>query len=244
MSSAAAQLVLAPLRKLCGKCGADKPIGDFHHDRYRPDGHTDSCGECRMRAANGRRQPTNRPERKHHFKTGCASCESGLKWCPACQRHLAMAAFMSDRSRVDGKYGWCADCNKAKCRQAPAAPAPCVICGTLFAPTGNRQATVCSDGCKAERARRSRREYVRREVYGITTAEYEALRAAQGGRCAICGAISTGCGAAAELFVDHDHATGAIRGLLCHGCNSALGLMGDDAARLRNAAAYIEAHVA
>jgi hypothetical protein len=42
------------------------------------------------------------------------------------------------------------------------------------------------------------------------------------------------------LVVDHSHETGAVRGLLCHNCNRALGLIHDDAAVLRRAAEYIE----
>lgn len=47
------------------------------------------------------------------------------------------------------------------------------------------------------------------------------------------------CGETTRLMWDHDHATGAYRGTLCHGCNSAIGLMGEDPARLRKAAAYL-----
>jgi hypothetical protein len=44
------------------------------------------------------------------------------------------------------------------------------------------------------------------------------------------------------LAVDHSHETGAFRGLLCHSCNRAIGLLGDDPARLRAAAEYLEDH--
>ena len=39
---------------------------------------------------------------------------------------------------------------------------------------------------------------------------------------------------------DHDHASGLVRSALCHGCNSSLGLMGEDPARMRGLAEYIE----
>src|SRR5690242_2005107 len=56
------------------------------------------------------------------------------------------------------------------------------------------------------------------KTYGLEPGEYDALYALQGGRCYVCGRKST-----RRLAVDHDHVTGAPRGLLCpdpeRGCN-------------------------
>lgn len=43
-----------------------------------------------------------------------------------------------------------------------------------------------------------------------------------------------------SLCFDHNHDTGAFRGWLCHACNLGIGLLGDDAASLRRALAYLE----
>lgn len=43
-----------------------------------------------------------------------------------------------------------------------------------------------------------------------------------------------------SLCLDHNHATGAFRGWLCHACNLGIGLLGDDAASLRRALTYLE----
>ena len=83
------------------------------------------------------------------------------------------------------------------------------------------------------------RAYRLRAKYGITNAEYDALLAAQDGLCLLCkkpAAVLT-----RRLHVDHDHVSGKVRGLLCHGCNTAIGSMGDDPSLLRAAADYIEA---
>lgn len=56
--------------------------------------------------------------------------------------------------------------------------------------------------------------------YGISTAEYERMKEAQGGVCKMCGSPP---GPTKCLAVDHDHATGRVRGLLCIRCNSQLG---------------------
>jgi hypothetical protein len=41
------------------------------------------------------------------------------------------------------------------------------------------------------------------------------------------------------LTIDHDHQTGAFRGLLCGSCNFALGMFRDDADLMRRAADYV-----
>jgi Recombination endonuclease VII len=73
-----------------------------------------------------------------------------------------------------------------------------------------------------------------KHLYGISPAEYDALLAKQGGTCAICRKRPKG-----RLCVDHCHLTGTVRGLLCNGCNSALGWLKDDQASLVAALAYL-----
>jgi hypothetical protein len=66
---------------------------------------------------------------------------------------------------------------------------------------------------------------------------------AQGGGCAICGRTPDDApGRWSRLNIDHDHKTGKVRGVLCHGCNSGIGHLQDDPALLRRAAEYVEAH--
>jgi len=71
--------------------------------------------------------------------------------------------------------------------------------------------------------------------YGITIEEYDNMFAAQNGICAICGKPQNG----KRLFVDHNHETDKVRGLLCQNCNIALGHMGDDAQLLIKAIDYL-----
>lgn len=69
--------------------------------------------------------------------------------------------------------------------------------------------------------------------YGLTVAEFDAMKAAQEERCAICRQDVV-------LCVDHCHTTGRIRGLLCHACNHGLGNFKDNPALLLAAVAYLE----
>jgi hypothetical protein len=84
-----------------------------------------------------------------------------------------------------------------------------------------------------ERLHGGTRNYHLGRRYGITAAQYDAMLAGQGGLCAACGERP------AE-HVDHDHAHGHVRGLLCSCCNQGLGNVRDDVGHLRAAAAYLE----
>ena len=82
--------------------------------------------------------------------------------------------------------------------------------------------------------------------YGIDLDALIALYEEQDGRCAICRKPGlqpvTGekrKSSRGVLRVDHDHSTGAVRGLLCTTCNTALGGMQDDPALLEAAAVYL-----
>ena len=60
----------------------------------------------------------------------------------------------------------------------------------------------------------------------------------QGGVCAICQRAK---GISRRLAVDHNHATGAVRGLLCAPCNQFIGYLRDDAAAFRRGYEYLSA---
>ncbi|OPZ66024.1 MAG: Recombination endonuclease VII [Firmicutes bacterium ADurb.Bin506] len=87
-----------------------------------------------------------------------------------------------------------------------------------------------------------KREGHLRRKYGITSAQFEEMTARQGGRCAICRGFPTPGRWSSDyrLHVDHDHSTGAIRGLLCYRCNAAIGFVRDDPKIARNVVEYLE----
>lgn len=73
--------------------------------------------------------------------------------------------------------------------------------------------------------------------YNLSVEGKEALMEKQNGLCALCRHSD---GGKRGLFVDHDHETGEVRGLLCVGCNAALGMLGDNVEGLQNAIAYLQ----
>lgn len=76
--------------------------------------------------------------------------------------------------------------------------------------------------------------------YGIDIPMYKTLCEFQGHVCAICGTHRDDM--YRDLGVDHCHATGVIRGLLCNTCNSAIGLLKDSPKNLENAIKYLTDH--
>jgi hypothetical protein len=76
-----------------------------------------------------------------------------------------------------------------------------------------------------------------RSMYGIGESEYSELFKKQGGVCAACGRSPKN---GRVLVIDHDHATGRVRGLLCNNCNVAIGLLSDSAEIMRKVIRYLE----
>jgi hypothetical protein len=113
---------------------------------------------------------------------------------------------------------------------------PCRRCGRNRSERfySSSRAQTCAD-CRRTTARNgARRRHVER-VYGLSAEDHAALVELQGGVCAICLAPRR-----YELPVDHDHATGEVRGLICKADNKLLAIVRDDPERLRRAAAYLE----
>lgn len=76
------------------------------------------------------------------------------------------------------------------------------------------------------------------KVYNLSKEEYKNLITLQNNRCAICNKEHFE-NNKNKLFIDHDHKTGKVRGLLCHHCNVALGSFYDNIDILQNAINYL-----
>lgn len=76
--------------------------------------------------------------------------------------------------------------------------------------------------------------------YGIDQDDYNKLLEDQKGKCKICSIKLSGTSRHNKLCVDHDHSTGKVRGLLCHKCNTGLGLLGDSIENLEKAVEYLK----
>lgn len=143
-----------------------------------------------------------------------------LKRCKTCAQDKIISEF--GRKGSGGRAARCKTCLNARGRQKWAARSP----------------------LHAERHEQAQLRSHLKLRYGITPEVYEALHLAQGGLCRICRQPETEKhprhAGPRRLSVDHDHATGTLRGLLCRACNRALGGFKDSPELLLAAAVYLE----
>ena len=113
----------------------------------------------------------------------------------------------------------------------------CSVCGKYFLPKAPSERT-CSEYCR----RYSHVEAYYKRLYGLSIEQYLDMAEGQNFVCAICGEenFKTGINHTGLLVVDHNHNNGEVRGLLCHNCNRALGLLQDSISNLLNAVSYLE----
>ncbi|MGF6957277.1 endonuclease VII domain-containing protein [Paraburkholderia youngii] len=116
-------------------------------------------------------------------------------------------------------------------------PKPCRRCSTVFIPKAPSN-LYCSQECSDHAWTTA---YLKR-TYDIDYDHYLSMLAEQSGVCALCGGEGFKMAGhhRLKLVVDHCHKTGRIRGLLCHNCNRALGLLHDDTDVIRKAIGYLE----
>jgi hypothetical protein len=131
---------------------------------------------------------------------------------------------------VPAGWKWCPDCSTVKplaefVKNAAAQSGWSAYCK----PCHNVRGKASKDKVGGSRI------YHLKRRYGITAVEADAMLAEQDGLCAICRR-------APAVHVDHDHATGAVRALLCFNCNGGLGQFKDDPDVLRAAAEYVRFH--
>jgi hypothetical protein len=140
--------------------------------------------------------------------------DSITKKCSKCGKIQAPQKFYKDKSRKDSLSPWCKQCVAAYNAGRPKRPKK------HYASSPRQQ-----------------REYQLRHMYGIAGGDYDAMLAAQGGKCAICQTDTPG--RYNRFQVDHDHSTGRVRGLLCGNCNRGIGNLRDSPDLLRAASRYI-----
>lgn len=139
--------------------------------------------------------------------------------CIKCGDDKPDDSFHRTKINKSGRRQPCASCRSTA---KPKRLRTCKSCGSTNPETGWAGTSAYCKPCW--RSRRKPHDPVKRRNttllrrYGIGVADYDRMRAEQGGKCAICqrGGI--------ELVPDHNHETKFVRGLLCHPCNAIIGI--------------------
>ena len=162
------------------------------------------------------------------------------KTCTKCGKVKPLEGFYKRRASKDGLALVCKECARTRAEKWYADnPERAAATRRKYRAEHKEDAMAHKQKWYAdnpERARAESREYYANNkdrhrnnrlqyAYGISLAEYDAMLEAQDGVCALCGKTPEENGH--RLFVDHDHETGRIRGLLCRVCNASLGGLGD-----------------
>jgi hypothetical protein len=167
----------------------------------------------------------NRPDGKFSYCKTCTSRNpkrfvrnyenkiNGMKYCDDCDESKPVKEFYRNRSAKDGLSYQCIKCSRAR-RDAWYEKNP-------------------------ERRHLKNRDLSLFKNYGITTEVYDEMFEKQNGLCAICGSDDYGNKRVRYFFVDHDHVSNRVRGLLCSKCNQAIGLLGDSVENLKKAIEYL-----
>ena len=133
--------------------------------------------------------------------------------CKKCHIEKPLTDYYIDKTTLIGRRGSCKACNLV-----------------------SQQAW---DRANPEKRKAIGRRAHLKEKYGITPEHWDQMLADQDGKCGICRTDNPG---QRSWKVDHDHTTGAVRGLLCNHCNLLLGHAKDDIDVLLSAMAYLQTH--
>jgi len=155
------------------------------------------------------------------------------KTCKKCGLDKPLGEFAVGRRFADGLQPWCRTCFQSYAHARRQDPETAAKERAYHQDYYQRKQATGEYGLNQRKSRLKRQ-------YGISLNEYINLLVAQGQKCAICGSTSPQREGADSFDVDHDHATGKVRGLLCKDCNLMVGNAHDNPTTLRKAADYLE----
>lgn len=165
-----------------------------------------------------------------------------LKRCSRCKAEKPLEFFNKSKTSRDGLQHKCKDCGRAECRswyeknkekeQYKARKR-----GRINGPKQRERMKLWALA-NPERARYHSRKKLLGKKYNMTIEEHDALFASQGFVCGACGSPSPN--SKKGWSTDHCHATGKVRGIVCHHCNIGIGHAKDNVQTMRKWVEYLE----
>jgi hypothetical protein len=207
--------------KVCRICKKELPLKDFVFHATKADLMSSECRICRLKYTK---------ERALKNKTKIYAIDKTVgKVCRQCGIEKTLEDFNLHFGNKDLHRHECRACQKEN--QQKHYP--------LIKDEWNERRRAQKDDPVIQQKRHH--QHLKRN-FGITREDYRIMLHSQNGSCAICGSDKPGInGKTIKNFaVDHDHATGKVRALLCENCNQGLGNFLDKPTLLRQAAEYLD----
>jgi hypothetical protein len=203
---------------LCIECGETKHLREFYLTGRKSKGVDTYFSYCSPCHSTRTRKRSRGEELSDHRRVSQADAQE--IYCSSCDQTLPRTAFSfrTKGRQVGQPYLPCKDCKNRK----------------------HREYLAANPHVKKRHRKPAHAQDYYLKKYGLTRESFEALLVAQDWRCAICPAVFRGDDAVTPA-IDHCHQSGAVRGVLCRECNSALGLLKDSADYAARAAEYLRA---
>lgn len=206
--------------KTCTKCKQELPVTSYSKDNTRTDGLSPYCKPCRSdenKAWRERNAERKRQMDREYRASNLEKCRQKEREYNESHREERNAYFRRYYAESEERRQQAKDSAKEWRKNNPEKV---------------RQRWQ-------SRSYLTRLDHHLRGKFGITLADYNEMLEQQEGLCAICRQPPRG---QRRLVVDHCHETGKVRQLLCHPCNSGMGLLQDNPELLAKAIQYLERH--
>ena len=204
--------------KICSKCGEEKPTGEFHNHSSHKDGKASWCAECAKNNENAwcKLHPEENRERcrERYWNNHEENSRKAKVW---------RENNKEKKSAADRKYR---EENPERCQRNAK---------LYYLDNTEEIKKRVSDYSKTEKGKLVRIKAHAKNRYGIDLRDRKAMSKAQDSRCAICGKEFD----LSDLFTDHCHHSGIVRGLLCNRCNMGIGCLMDDEKIIEKALEYV-----
>lgn len=213
--------------KYCPACRVMRNLSEFGKKFKEPDGLAPYCRECSNE--NNRRRyrakQSMEPSASRRRLNAAANLAPGYKRCSACGGVKPIESFYANRAARDGRFGRCIPCVRTESRVR----------------YRRKMGLIGEGAARTRKPPKSQNDHHGVwNVLGLTAGEYRRIRTClkqiQRDKCAIC---MREFGPGVRPNIDHCHASGRIRGLLCDSCNRGIGLLRDDADTLMRAVEYL-----
>jgi hypothetical protein len=235
-----------PLIRKCSACKVTLPSSEFNLNSSRGDGLEPCCKKCVSKKGMDwqKRHPTAAWEASLKREYGIDSGVFNLLWesqgnrCAVCKRERMVGEkrFHVDHDHITGKVRGilCFKCNSGigLFRDNP------VLLHRVIEYL--KSGLLCNPGPIDRIGDVQNNKYFRRRLK-LTNLEFEGIFKCQGGKCKICHEVLSN--DKFKCYLDHDHSTGKVRGLLCGYCNFGIGAFQDSEVIVRSAIDYLSSNL-